>query len=135
MQVKELMRAPLLPSTRVMPYPRLQGCSTNTISAPFPFAQMTAALRGNRQRYCPALRGGRSGSRKTPIREIMTRNVVTVSPPTMCVRPRLMATDQIRRLPVVDEGRLWECCPWVIYQSPLIIPWRHPRPLQKYLQT
>ncbi|NLL38267.1 MAG: CBS domain-containing protein [Clostridiales bacterium] len=44
---------------------------------------------------------------KTPIREIMTRNVVTVSPSDdVREATRLMATDQIRRLPVVDEGKV-----------------------------
>ena len=37
----------------------------------------------------------------------MTRNVVTVSPSDdVREATRLMATDQIRRLPVVDEGKV-----------------------------
>lgn len=43
----------------------------------------------------------------TPVREIMSRNVVTVSPDDdVREAARLMATDQIRRLPVVQEGKV-----------------------------
>lgn len=44
---------------------------------------------------------------KTPVREIMSRNVITVSPSDdVREAARLMAADQIRRLPVVDEGKV-----------------------------
>lgn len=44
---------------------------------------------------------------KTPVREVMSRNVVTVSPDDdVREAARLMATDQIRRLPVVQDGKV-----------------------------
>ncbi len=43
----------------------------------------------------------------TPVREIMSRNVVTVSPyDDVREAARLMAADQIRRLPVIQEGKV-----------------------------
>ncbi len=43
----------------------------------------------------------------TPVREIMTRNLVTVSPKDdVREAARQMADAQVRRLPVVDDGRL-----------------------------
>ncbi len=44
---------------------------------------------------------------QTPIREVMTRNVIAV-PPDMDagVAAHLMGREQIRRLPVMDNGRL-----------------------------
>ena len=42
-----------------------------------------------------------------PVKEIMTRRVFTVSPEDDAVEAtRLMATEQVRRLPVVKDGRL-----------------------------
>jgi CBS domain-containing protein len=44
---------------------------------------------------------------QTRVREIMTRSVVTVSPEDdLREASRIMAADQIRRLPVVEEGRV-----------------------------
>ena len=43
----------------------------------------------------------------TPVRDIMTRGCATVSPGADCREaPRLMSLHQVRRLPVVEEGRL-----------------------------
>lgn len=43
----------------------------------------------------------------TPVREIMTRNIITVSPKDdVREAARQMAESQIRRLPVVDAGKL-----------------------------
>ena len=45
--------------------------------------------------------------RSTPVREIMSRGIITVSPgDSIEIAAAAMGTDQIRRLPVVDEGRL-----------------------------
>ena len=44
---------------------------------------------------------------QTPVRDIMTRGCTTLSPGDDCAEAsRLMATHQVRRLPVVEEGRL-----------------------------
>ena len=44
---------------------------------------------------------------QTPVRDIMTRSCTTVSPQDDCREAtRLMARQQVRRLPVVDRGRL-----------------------------
>ena len=44
---------------------------------------------------------------QTPVRDIMTRGCATVSPGADCREaPRLMSLHQVRRLPVVEEGRL-----------------------------
>lgn len=44
---------------------------------------------------------------QTPVRDVMTRGCFTVSPDTSCTEAaRLMAARQVRRLPVVDRGRL-----------------------------
>ena len=44
---------------------------------------------------------------QTPVRDIMTRGCTTLSPGDNCAEAsRLMATHQVRRLPVVEEGRL-----------------------------
>ena len=44
---------------------------------------------------------------QTPVRDIMTRCCATVSPEDDCREAtRLMAAQQVRRLPVVEEGRL-----------------------------
>jgi CBS domain-containing protein len=44
---------------------------------------------------------------RTPVRDIMTSGVVTVSPgDDLREASRLMAEKQVRRLPVVDEGRV-----------------------------
>lgn len=44
---------------------------------------------------------------QTPVREIMTRGCYTVGPEDDCRQAtRIMATRQIRRLPVVEGGRL-----------------------------
>jgi len=44
---------------------------------------------------------------QTPVREVMTRSPSTVSPDDdIREAARIMASDQIRRLPVVDHGRL-----------------------------
>lgn len=43
----------------------------------------------------------------TPIREIMSRNVVTVTPDDdVREAARLMASEQIRRLPVTQDGKV-----------------------------
>lgn len=45
--------------------------------------------------------------RDTPVREIMSRGVVTAGPFDDVARAaETMSTDQVRRLPVLDEGRL-----------------------------
>lgn len=52
-----------------------------------------------------ALRG--KASVKTPVKEIMTENVVTVSPQTTVEEAMALMTDKrIRHLPVVEEGKL-----------------------------
>lgn len=52
-----------------------------------------------------ALRG--KASVKTPVKEIMTENVVTVSPQTTVEKAMALMTDKrIRHLPVVEEGKL-----------------------------
>ncbi|MCI8422715.1 MAG: CBS domain-containing protein [Lawsonibacter sp.] len=44
---------------------------------------------------------------QTPVRDIMTRSCTTVSPGDDCREAtRLMSVQQVRRLPVVDQGRL-----------------------------
>ena len=44
---------------------------------------------------------------QTPVRDIMTRGCATVSPQDDCREAtRLMARQQVRRLPVVDRGKL-----------------------------
>lgn len=44
---------------------------------------------------------------QTPVRDIMTRGCATVSPQDDCREAtRLMAQQQVRRLPVVDRGKL-----------------------------
>jgi len=44
---------------------------------------------------------------QTPVRDIMSRHCTTVSPQADCREAtRLMALHQIRRLPVVEEGKL-----------------------------
>ena len=44
---------------------------------------------------------------QTPVRDIMTRSCATVSPGDDCREAtRLMSLHQVRRLPVVEEGRL-----------------------------
>ena len=44
---------------------------------------------------------------QTPVRDIMTRGCATVSPGADCREAtRLMSLHQVRRLPVVEEGRL-----------------------------
>ncbi len=44
---------------------------------------------------------------QTPVRDIMTRSCTAVSPHDDCrAAARLMAAQQVRRLPVVEEGRL-----------------------------
>ncbi len=44
---------------------------------------------------------------QTPVRDIMTRGCASISPGADCREAtRLMAEQQIRRLPVVEEGRL-----------------------------
>ena len=44
---------------------------------------------------------------QTPVREIMTRGCATVSPQDDCREAtRLLAQQQVRRLPVVDRGKL-----------------------------
>ena len=44
---------------------------------------------------------------QTPVRDIMTRGCVTVSPGDDCRQAaRSMAAQQVRRLPVVEEGKL-----------------------------
>ncbi|MGI5963550.1 MAG: CBS domain-containing protein [Lawsonibacter sp.] len=44
---------------------------------------------------------------QTMVRDIMTRNCATVSPAADCREAtRLMAVQQVRRLPVVEEGKL-----------------------------
>ena len=44
---------------------------------------------------------------QTPVRDIMTRQCATVSPGADCREAtRLMALHQVRRLPVVDDGKL-----------------------------
>ena len=44
---------------------------------------------------------------QTPVRDIMTRGCATVSPGADCREAtRLMSAHQVRRLPVVEEGRL-----------------------------
>ena len=44
---------------------------------------------------------------QTPVREVMTRGCCTVSPEDDCRQAtRLMAARQVRRLPVVDGGKL-----------------------------
>lgn len=43
----------------------------------------------------------------TPVKEIMTKNVVSVSPnDDVRVATRLMAAEQVRRLPVVSDGKV-----------------------------
>lgn len=44
---------------------------------------------------------------ETPLREIMTRGVVCISPEAdVREATQLMASEQVRRLPVVEEGRI-----------------------------
>jgi len=44
---------------------------------------------------------------QTPVRDIMTRGCVTVAPDDDCQEAtRLMSLQQVRRLPVVDRGKL-----------------------------
>ena len=44
---------------------------------------------------------------ETPVKEIMSRGVVTAAPgETLSAAAKRMRTDQVRRLPVLDEGRL-----------------------------
>ena len=44
---------------------------------------------------------------QTPVRDIMTRSCVTVSPNADCREAaRLMSAQQVRRLPVVEEGEV-----------------------------
>ena len=44
---------------------------------------------------------------QTPVRDIMTRSCVTVSPNADCREAaRLMSAQQVRRLPVVEEGKV-----------------------------
>ena len=44
---------------------------------------------------------------QTPVRDIMTRSCVTVSPNADCREAaRLMSVQQVRRLPVVESGRV-----------------------------
>lgn len=44
---------------------------------------------------------------QTPVRDIMTRGCVTVSPDDDCRKAtQLMSQQQVRRLPVVDKGKL-----------------------------
>ena len=44
---------------------------------------------------------------ETPVKEIMSRGVVTAAPgETLGAAAKRMRTDQVRRLPVLDEGRL-----------------------------
>lgn len=44
---------------------------------------------------------------QTPVREVMTRGPASISPGADCrAAARMMARHQIRRLPVVDRGRL-----------------------------
>ena len=44
---------------------------------------------------------------QTPVRDVMTRGCFTVSPDDSCQEAaRLMAARQVRRLPVVEKGRL-----------------------------
>ena len=48
-----------------------------------------------------------SDAEQTKVREIMSRGVISVSPEAdVREATRLMASEQIRRLPVVDEGRV-----------------------------
>ena len=44
---------------------------------------------------------------ETKVREVMSRGVITASPlDEVSYAAKLMSTDQVRRLPVLDEGRL-----------------------------
>lgn len=48
-----------------------------------------------------------NSAESTPVREIMTRSVITVSPQDdVRAAARQMAAGQVRRLPVVEDGRL-----------------------------
>ena len=48
-----------------------------------------------------------SDPEETPVKEIMSRGVVTAAPgETLGAAAKRMRTDQVRRLPVLDEGRL-----------------------------
>ena len=72
----------------------------------------TYRLRGSgRPAHQPAQRGGpaglRGGPAQTLVRDIMTRGCTAVSPRDDCREAtRLMSVQQVRRLPVVEDGRL-----------------------------
>lgn len=72
------------------------------------FQRRPAARNGDGPGYRPALHRRGGGPRaQTMVRDIMTRNCATVAPGDDCREAtRLMSTQQVRRLPVVEKGKL-----------------------------
>ena len=74
-----------------------------------PVCDAKGALQGvltDRDIVTRCLAGGRDPA-KTPVRQIMTRQVRSVDPDMQTnVAARLMGAQQVRRLPVLDQGRV-----------------------------
>lgn len=63
------------------------------------------------------LAAGRSAS-STPVRDVMTAKVITARPDMeVALAAGLMGREQIRRLPVMENGRLAEWSAWVTWHA------------------
>ncbi len=122
------MWCPLIPR-RAPPW--RPGCWPGTTWGPCRCAGLGAAPGdGDGPGHRAAVRGGGGGPRSVPVRSIMSRRPAVVTPEDdVRQAARLMSSQQVRRLPVVDKDRVVGVVSLGTWPSAAAMRWRFPGPL------